>query len=232
MRPADRGPRARRRASGSGRSTASAPGCSGPMPRSSGSTAASRSTTRPIAFARSRRRWTGSNSMTRPSPPSGSNAAISRAKNDLRHARGTRQARRATTWTTVAAKVYEAYQERLRAVLGRRFRRPARPHGHDPQGTQGRPRRARRAVSLRPGRRVPGHQPRAVRDRPGPVRRPPQPLRHGRPRPVDLRLARGEHRAISSNSSRTSPAAKVVKLERNYRSTKNILRDGRPPDPP
>ncbi len=50
----------------------------------------------------------------------------------------------------------------------------------------------RRAVPLHPGRRIPGHQSRPVRDRAGPVHRLSEPGGHGRSRPVDLRLARRE----------------------------------------
>ena len=46
------------------------------------------------------------------------------------------------------------------------------------------------ALALPPRRRVPGHEPAAVPVGPGPGRGPPQPVRRGRRRPVDLRLAR------------------------------------------
>ena len=79
------------------------------------------------------------------------------------------------------------------------------------------------AVSLRDGRRVPGHQPRAARD--------------GAP------SRRGDHATCVSSATTTSrstagvaptrrnilrfaelfPGAKVVKLEQNYRSTKHVL---------
>ena len=78
-------------------------------------------------------------------------------------------------------------------LVGRRLRRPAaarrQPAVPEPRGAG----RARRAIPLHPGRRVPGHQPRPVRDAAGAVGRPPQPRRHRRPRPVDLRLARRRH---------------------------------------
>ena len=51
----------------------------------------------------------------------------------------------------------------------------------------------REALPPRPRRRVPGHEPPAVRDRPRDRRRAPQRLRGGRRRPVDLRLARRRH---------------------------------------
>ncbi len=114
-------------------------------------------------------------------------------------------ARRVDRSGRLLAQVYEAYEERLRAGLGRRFRRPAGPHGRDPQGTQGRPRRARPPVPLRAGRRISRHEPGAVRHRPRPLGRPSQHLRHRRPRPVDLRLARGEpveHPGVRARLSR------------------------------
>ena len=89
-----------------------------------------------------------------------------------------------------------------------------------------RPGRARlvpRALELRPGRRVPGHQPRPV-----PARRSsltagaPQPLRGRRRRPVDLSLARRrppQHPRLREGL----PGRRVVVLEQNYRSTKRIL---------
>ena len=49
------------------------------------------------------------------------------------------------------------------------------------------------AVPLRPGRRVPGHESPAVRDREADRRGAPQRLRGGRRRPVDLRMARRRH---------------------------------------
>ena len=48
-----------------------------------------------------------------------------------------------------------------------------------------------RALEPRPGRRVPGHQPRPVPHRPAADRGAPEPLRGGRSRPVDLPVARG-----------------------------------------
>ncbi len=61
-------------------------------------------------------------------------------------------------------------------------------------------------LALPPRRRVPGHEPRPVPDRPRARRRAPQPVRGGRRRPVDLRLARARTSATSSTSSATSPA--------------------------
>ena len=71
-------------------------------------------------------------------------------------------------------------------------------------------------VPLRPGRRVSGHEPRPVRDRPRPLGRSSEPLRHRRPRPVDLRLARGEPeqhprlRAAISRAPRSSSSSAIT----------------------
>ncbi len=53
--------------------------------------------------------------------------------------------------------------------------------------------------------------------------RAPQPVRRRRSQPVDLPLARRRRAATSSTSSATSRTRKVVKLDRNYRSTQRIL---------
>ena len=67
--------------------------------------------------------------------------------------------------------------------------------------------RARGGRPIRPrhGRRVPGHQRHPVPDRQGTGRRTPEPVRRGRRRPVDLRLARGRgdpHSAIQERLAR------------------------------
>ena len=118
-------------------------------------------------------------------------AAISWAKNNLITAEDY-QARSGHPLGSIVAKVYPAYQARLLAVERRRFRRPAAARGHAAAREPGNSRHARRALPLHPGRRIPGHEPGPVHDRAGPVDRLSEPGRHGRSRPVDLRLARGE----------------------------------------
>ena len=72
-------------------------------------------------------------------------------------------------------------------------------------------------------RRVSGHEPQPVSDRQGARRRASQPVRRGRRRSIDLRLARAEVTHIL-RSSKDWPEAKIVRLEDNYRSTAAILR--------
>ena len=99
------------------------------------------------------------------------------------------------------------------------------PEGaRDLRPAPGRARRLREPLPLRPGRRVPGHEPRPV-----PADAPPGSAGTGtwrvrRPGPVDLRLARGRHpqhpRLRVRTSARASRRARgAVKLEQNYRST-------------
>ena len=59
----------------------------------------------------------------------------------------------------------------------RGFRRPADARGHAAAGERDLAGNAGPAISLHPGRRVPGHEPGPVRHRPGPVDRPPEPGR-------------------------------------------------------
>ena len=87
-----------------------------------------------------------------------------------------------------------------------RLRRPAAGDGAPAARARGRARALPEALPLRPGRRVPGHEPPAVRDREADRRRAPQRLRGGRRRPVDLRLARAPTSRRSSASTTTSRA--------------------------
>ncbi len=89
------------------------------------------------------------------------------------------------------ASLYRRYEERLRRGGRARLRRPAAAASC---GSSRRcPRRSRwyrDRLDPRPGRRVPGHQPRAVPHRAAPHRGAPEPLRGRRSRPVGLPLAR------------------------------------------
>ena len=72
------------------------------------------------------------------------------------------------------------------------LRRSAAAHGDTIAGEPRAAANAGRAISLHPGGRVPGHEFRAVRDRPRAVAGLSQPGGHGRSGPVDLWLARCE----------------------------------------
>ena len=72
---------------------------------------------------------------------------------------------------------------------GGRFRRPAAADRGAVRAVSQGPRGRGRPLRSPAGRRVPGHQRQPVPHRQGPGRRPPQPVRRGRRRPVDLRLA-------------------------------------------
>ena len=74
-----------------------------------------------------------------------------------------------STLSHVVAEVYPRVSGAAARVVGRRLRRPAaarRPAALRPRRSS---RRARRALPLRAGRRIPGHEPRAVRDPARPV---------------------------------------------------------------
>ena len=74
-----------------------------------------------------------------------------------------------------------------------RLRRHADADRADPGELPGRAEALAELVPLRDGRRVPGHEPRAVPAAAAAGRAPPQHLRGRRPRPVDLRLPRCRH---------------------------------------
>ena len=74
-----------------------------------------------------------------------------------------------------------------------RLRRHADAHGRRPRALPRGAREVAEGVPLRPRRRVPGHEPRAVPAAPAPGRKAQEPLRRRRPGPVDLRLPRSRH---------------------------------------
>ena len=74
-----------------------------------------------------------------------------------------------------------------------RLRRHADADRADPRELPGRAEALAERVPLRDGRRVPGHEPRAVPAAAAARGAPPQHLRRRRPRPVDLRLPRRRH---------------------------------------
>ena len=91
-------------------------------------------------------------------------------------------------------------RRRLQAVRGRAapherdgLRRPAGQRGQRPVAVPGGAGPLRRRVPARAGRRVPGHQPRAVPDAAAPGRRAPQPVGRRRRRAVDLLLPPRRH---------------------------------------
>ena len=89
---------------------------------------------------------------------------------------------------------FERYEKVLKKASALDLRRPAAPGRHLAARARPDPREVRRTLPARPGRRVPGHQPRAVRADAPARRQPPQRLRRRRPRPGHLRLARRRHR--------------------------------------
>ena len=119
-------------------------------------------------------------------------SAISRAKNEGLSA-ATVSAHAGDYRQEVVARCFERYQEALRRERRGRFRRPAGPHAGAVHDAAARRRALPGALRARPGRRVPGHEHRAVPAGPRLGGRPWQPDRGGRPRPVDLFLARRRH---------------------------------------
>ena len=94
------------------------------------------------------------------------------------------------------AAFYETYQRLLAEAGARRLRRPDPPRPRAAARRAGGARRAARALPLRPGRRVPGHEPRAARAGAPAGGRGTGPEHHGggRRRPGDLPLARRRRR--------------------------------------
>ena len=130
--------------------------------------------------------------------------------------------------TSSRARLVELYEAVRRAVPARRrgrLRRAAAAHLR----AAARQRAAARALPAplppHPGRRVPGHQPAAVRVAarcsPGRAQRG---VRRRRRRPVHLRVPRRASRQHAATSSASSASEQPsIKLEQNYRSHGNIL---------
>ena len=156
--------------------------------------------------------------------PEAVQAAISNAKNKLqspaqyadrgRHVRATRRRPRLRRLRATAA-----------AAQRRRFRRPADARGARCCATS--PDIAERLndpLPLRADRRVPGHQPRPVPDRPRHRRTAPrQHLRHRRPRPEHLRLARGRHPQHPGVRAATTPTPTSSGWSRTTARRRTIL---------
>ena len=134
-------------------------------------------------------------------------AAISAAKNKLITA-DQYEPRSGSMLSRVVAEVYPAYQERLLASSAVDFDDLLLHVAQLLYEHAGDSRRARRALSLRAGRRVPGHEPGPVRDPAGPVDRLSEPGGDGRPGPVDLRLARRRPQQHSGVRARLSERAR------------------------
>ena len=155
--------------------------------------------------------------------PRGIHSQISNAKNTPRRPGRSTRERVASFYDQTVAEVYDLYQKRLFAsnavdfddmlfltvdVLERFPEARAEVAG---------------GVPLRPRRRVPGHEPRAVPAAPAPRREAPQRLRGRRSRTSRSTGSAAPTSATSSSSSTTSPASYTIALEQNYRSTQHIL---------
>jgi DNA helicase-2/ATP-dependent DNA helicase PcrA len=123
--------------------------------------------------------------------PRGIHAQISNAKNQL-IGPADYMSRVDSFYDQTVAEVYELYQKRCTRERDG-LRRPADAHR---RGAGALPRGAREVaegVPVRAGRRVPGHEPRAVPAAPAARRQAPEPDGRRRPGPVDLRIPGADH---------------------------------------
>ena len=152
---------ASRARSGSSPSTPPAAGSSAARRSGSATARTSRSTTRPTRCGSTKACLEELERDPKRFTPRGIHAQISNAKNQLVGPDEYAE-RVASFYDQTVAEVYELYQRRLHRLERRRLRRPADAHR---RGARALPRGARalaEGVPLRPRRRVPGHEPRAV----------------------------------------------------------------------
>ena len=105
----------------------------------------------------------------------------------------------------LAASAYRRYQNALKAAGAVDFDDLLLLHRGAFRAVSRSPRGRGRPLRSSAGRRVPGHQRQPVPHRQGPGRRASQPVRGGRRRPVDLRLAGRRGRAHPATSPTTGP---------------------------
>ena len=124
--------------------------------------------------------------------PRGIHSVISREKNNLVGPDAVPRARLVVLRPDGRRRVRAVPAQAVR-VERRRLRRPALPHRRRARALPRGARALAQGVPLRPRRRVPGHEPRAVPAAAAARVRAPQPLRRRRPRSVDLRVPRRRH---------------------------------------
>ena len=124
--------------------------------------------------------------------PRGIHAQISNAKNQL-IGPADYMSRVDSFYDQTVAEVYEAVPEADARVERDGLRRPADAHGRGARALPGGAHEVAQGVPLRDGRRVPGHEPRAVPAAAAARRRAPEPDGRRRPGSVDLRVPRRRH---------------------------------------